>query len=220
MIIVSTLGFDERPVIRAASSAGFENIEKIVLIRPVNDDPRALKAVSEIKKIAVMAGLREEDIVSLRVDPLDFWGSVSLIYELLLGAAEESREIMLCLGGGLRALVIEAFTAFTLLPYRVRTRFRLRIDLESGRGSITLTGGEIILDTRLSENEEAVLRLLAEEPGLTLTMISDRLVKPVSTIHRVLKKLVERRLVRRIGAKYYLGQPGLTLLKIIGVQKQ
>ncbi|ABN69432.1 CRISPR-associated HTH regulatory protein, Csa3 family [Staphylothermus marinus F1] len=216
MILIATLGFDERPVLHALSEAGFGNVDKIILIRPANDDPRAVKAVSEIKKIAVISGLRDEDVISYRVEVSDFWGSVRMIHELFLDHARNNNEIILCLGGGLRALVLETFTAFILLTPKLRSVFRVRIDLETGAGSIIISGAEIFTNTSLSRNELEVLRIILEEPGITLSRISDRIVKPASSIHRILKKLLDRGFVRREGNKYYLSPAGRAVLEIVG----
>jgi len=219
MIIVATLGFDERPVLHAISETGFRGIEKIFLIRPFGDDPRAVKAVSEIKKLASIANLSDEDVVSYRVDVGDFWGSVAMIHMLLREVAKNTEDYaVLCLGGGLRALVLETYTGFILLPLDERKKFRVRIDLETGDYVIILRGEEMFLDTRVSSSEIEVLETLREEPGLTLTEVSDKLVKPTSTIHRVLKKLCSRNLVVRKENKYYLSPAGESLLKILETQ--
>lgn len=216
MIIVATLGFDERPVLHAISETGFKGVEKIFLIRPFNDDPRAVKAVSEIKKLASIANLGDEDVVSYRVDVRDFWGSVAMIHRLLREVAKNTGDyVVLCLGGGLRALVLETYTSFILLSLDERRKFKVRIDLETGDHVIVLRGEEIFLDTRVSSSELEILETLREEPGLTLTEISDKLIKPTSTVHRVLKKLCSRNLVVRRENKYYLSPAGESLLKII-----
>ncbi len=216
LIIVATLGFDERPVIHAISQAGFKGIEKIFLIRPFSDDPRAIKAVSEIKKIASIAGLGDEDVISYRVEVEDFWRSVAMIHMLLREAVQNSEDyVVLCLGGGLRALVLEAYNGFILLPIELRKKIIVRIDLETGKKTIVLRGEEILLDTKLSSSELEILETLSKESGLTLTEISDKLVKPASTIHRVLKKLCTRSLVVKRENRYYLSPAGESLLKII-----
>jgi len=219
MIIVSTLGFDERPVLRALSETGFKGVEKILLIRPLDDDPRAVKAVSEIKKIASIAGLRDEDIISYRVDPRHFWESVSIIYDLLDKTAGETDNAVLLLGGGLRALIIETYTAFLLLSSSKRSRYIVRIDLETGDYTVVVPGAEIILNTMLNPLERRVLEIIKEKPGASLTDVSDMLVKPTSTIHRVLKRLLEKGLVEKRNRKYYLTSSGRIALKIIKEHK-
>lgn len=216
MIIVATLGFDERPVIRALSEAGFKGFSKIYLIRPIDDDPRAVKAVAEIKKISSMAGLRDEDVVSLRVDPRSFWESVSIVHDLLSSIAKGgSEEIHLLLGGGLRALVLEAYTAFILLTDNTRSKIKVRVDLETGDHTIIISGEELPPDTKLSEAEHRILEILGERPGLTMTDISDIMVKPASTTHRLLKKLLLRGLLVKKENRYYLSPKGRALLKIL-----
>ncbi|NPA98740.1 MAG: CRISPR locus-related DNA-binding protein [Crenarchaeota archaeon] len=219
MIIISTIGFDERPVLRALSETGFRGIEKIILIRPLDDDPRAVKAVSEIKKIASIAGLRDEDIVSYRVDPHHFWESVSLIYDLLENTMSGANSVVLLLGGGLRALIIETYTAFLLLSCSKRTKCIVRIDLETGDSTIVVPGAEIIVNTVLTPLEKRVLETIKEKPGASLTIISDVLVKPASTIYRVLKRLVDKGLVEKRNRKYFLTSSGKIALKIMARNK-
>ncbi len=215
---MATLGFDERPVIRTMSEKGFEGITKIYLIRPLDDDPRGSKAVAEIRKIASIAGVSDEDVVSFRVDPRMFWESVSLIHDLMASILASSREeVVVLLGGGLRALILEAYTAFLLIPCDARSRLRLRIDLEIGGQPIIINGGEIpIRNIDISDAELRILEVVAANPGLNLTGISDVLVKPTSTIHKSLKRLLAHGLLAREGNKYYLSQLGRILLRLIG----
>ncbi len=217
MIIVATLGFDERPVVRTISEKGFEGIAKIYLIRPLDDDPRASKAIAEIKKIASIAGVSDEDVVSFRTDPRRFWESVSLIHDLITSIlASSGEEVMFLLGGGLRALILEAYTAFLLIPRDARSRIKLRIDLEIGGQPIILDGGEIpIKNIDVSDAELRILEVLAANPGLNLTGVSDVLVKPTSTIHKSLKKMLAHGLLVREGNKYYLSQLGRIMLRIM-----
>lgn len=219
MIITATLGFDERPVLHAVSEAGFHNIEKIYLIRPQEDDPRAVKAVSEIKKIAVLSGLRDEDVISFRVEVRDFWGAVVLINKLYREIISSvSDKMILCLSGGFRALVLEAYTAYILLSMEDRAKTVLRIDLETGDYRILISGVEIITGMDISRNELEVLKTLSAMGGLTLSEISNILVKPVSTIHRVLKKLLEKKYVVKKNNKYYITPAASSLLRIMGVE--
>ncbi len=213
-IIISTLGFDERPVIRSLASIGFRDVEKIVLIRPYEDDQRAVKAVSEIKKIASMASLRDEDIVSYRVDVYDYWLSISMIYNLYMEYVSLDKNIIVCLGGGLRALVLEAYTALILLPNNLRRSIIIRIDLETGKNTIVLRGEEILTSLEISSQQYRVLELLEDEPGLYLSKISYEIDKPVSTTYRVLKKLVEQGYIEKRENRYYLTSKGKALLNI------
>jgi len=214
MIIIATLGFDERPVVRSLAEAGFRGVDKIVLIRPIDDDQRAVKAVSEIKKIASMAGLSDEDIISYRVDVHDFWSSTSMIYSLFLENLREESFIVLCLGGGLRALVLEAYTAFILLPHYLRKKIRVRIDLETGRDSIVIGGEEFIIDLGRLDKEYMVLKVVKENPGINLSTLSYKIGKPVSTTHRLLKRLVEKGFLEKKDGQYYLTGAGRAFLKI------
>lgn len=212
MIIIATLGFDERPVIRSMAETGFENIDRIVLICPHNTDQRAVKAISEIMRIASIASIRNEDIVVHRVNVNNFWKSVASIYKLILKYYEEGGNILLCLSGGLRALILESYTAFILIPLSLKKNIKLRIDLETGLHTIFLHGSEIVPSINRSDIEYMILEIVRRSPGANLTIISRKIDKPVSTTHRILKRLLDQGLIRREGNKYYLADAGEVLL--------
>jgi len=123
-------------------------------------------------------------------------------------------EAIICLSGGLRVLVIETYTALLLLPEEYRAKTIVRIDLESSSSSVSLKGSALLTDLHLREIEYNILSILYGEPGLNLSSISDRIVKPVSTTWRVLKKMVDKNLLVKEDNSYYLSSKGLTIFKL------
>ncbi|OYT39709.1 MAG: hypothetical protein B6U89_03670 [Desulfurococcales archaeon ex4484_58] len=186
----------------------------MVLIKPSIDDPRAVKAVSEIKKIASLTGISEDRVVVVKIDVEDFWKSIVSIYKVLIDVIRSVDEAIICLSGGLRVLVIETYTALLLLPEEYRAKTIVRIDLESSSSSVSLKGSALLTDLHLREIEYNILSILYGEPGLNLSSISDRIVKPVSTTWRVLKKMVDKNLLVKEDNSYYLSSKGLTIFKL------
>jgi len=214
-ILLATLGFDERHVIRSLLAMGMGGVSKIVLLVPSWDiDERTRKAVQEIKNIAGLAGIKEENILLHRVDIEDFWTAVSQIMdifkkEILRG----NSKFKISLGGGLRALVIEAYTA-ALLVKQENIDIDIRIDIEARDKSIEINPKNIPICETPTTLELEILEKLQENPSITLTRLSKILEKPKTTIWKTVKKLEEKHLVEKKDNKYILTTKAKTLLKI------
>lgn len=213
-IIISTLGFDERPVIRSLGNLGFRNVKKIFLLRPVKSDPRSDKAVSEIRRVAVLAGVNDEDIVVKEINVYDFWSSIAEINMLLRRQASGGKRIILNISGGLRILVLEAFYALLLLPDDVKKNIRVQVEPETGSGGILFDASELITRLEIPQTMLDALRIISETPGVNLSTLSRLLIKPTSTTWRMLEKLVKEGLVEKKGRGYYATPKGAALYKL------
>ncbi len=213
--LIATLGFDERHVIRSLLSMGMEGVRWIVLLLPDWPmDERSLQAVKEIKRIAGLAGLRMEDVVVKHVKVEDFWSAVSTIITVFTEwYTRGSEKFILSLGGGLRALVLEAYTATLFLPKDIARRTVIRIDMEAKPASITIERSNIPLCLQPTEQEIRVLRKLLENPA-TLTNLSRELGIPKTTTWKILNRLQENNLVAKEENTYKITELGKTLLKI------
>ena len=213
-IIVSTLGFDERPVIRSLGNLGFRNVKKIFLLRPIKSDPRSDKAVSEIRRVTVLAGISDKDIIVKEIDVYDFWSSVAEINTFLRRQASSGNKVIFNISGGLRILVIEAFYALLLLPDESKKNIRVQVEPETGSGSILIDASELITSLEIPQTILDALRIISETPGINLSTLSRLMVKPASTTWRILDRLVKEGLVEKKGRGYYVTSKGAALYKL------
>ncbi len=215
-ILVATLGFDERHVIRSIISMGMGGIEEIILLVPDwGLEERTVKAIEEIRRIAELAGIASSRIRVEKIKVEDFWRAVSRTIELLREEyMKGASEIILSLGGGLRILVLETYTAVMLIEESIRKRIKIRIDIETkGEGTI-IDGDEIPLCIELTPTERIVLREIVDKRITTLKQLTQTLEIPRSTIWKTLDKLLKKKLLIKQDKQYIPTKTAETLIKI------
>ncbi len=217
-VLIATLGFDERHVVRSMLRLGFGGVEKIVLLVPRGGvEERTKRAIEEIERLASIAGVTE--IIVEEIPTEDFVDSVATIYGLLKKALSMEREVMVSLGGGLRALVIETLVAVFMLPRKDRDRVEVVSDLETGRGSISFRASLLpFVSPSFSEIEEKILRYLKDRGCRSLTDISEGLSIPRSTAWKGIDRLRDMELVVKTNGCYRLTEKGLLVAKVISSQ--
>lgn len=191
--IVAVLGFDERHVIKSILRLGFRNIDSVHLIIPKRkeEDRRAVEALQRIRGLAETAGVSK--IEEHRVNYTDFDESVLQIADVLASAASGGSEMVLSLGGGMRALVVEAYTAALSLPDGLRRSIKVAMDFETGEGFVEVEPH--IPAYRTLSREEALILEEAERGEATPTKISKRLGIPKSTAWKRLSRMADEGLL-------------------------
>ena len=210
-VLIATLGFDERHVIRSLLRIGYRDISKIYLLIPSWDiDSRTRRAIDEITKISVVAGLSREDVVITKINILDIYDSVRDIIKLLHELLNSHDHIYLSLGGGLRILILETFLSIMLLDRSLRKRIDILIDVES-RDKYIVLNTAIPIHYIPSEVEQAVLKELIGNP-LSFGELLDRLGVPRTTLWKALNKLQKQDLIIQKDAKYHITMSGKIIL--------
>lgn len=215
-ILVASLGFDERHVIRSVIGMGMGGIDEIILLVPDwGLEERTIEAIEEIEKIAELAGISSRRIRVEKIKVEDFWKAVSRIIELLReGYMKGVDEIIVSLGGGLRILVLETYTAVILIEEGIRKKIKIKIDIETkGKGPL-IEGEEIPLCIELTPTEKIVLREIVDKRKATLKQLTETLEIPRSTIWKILSKLVKKKLLIKHGKQYTPTKTAETLIKI------
>ena len=213
--LIASLGFDERHVIRNLLRIGFKGIKKIILLIPSWDiDSRTKRAIDEIVKIAVIAGLERNSIVTYRVDVKNLYNAVKAIYRLFRELVnEEVDKVIVSLGGGLRALIIEAFLAIILLDRNTREKITVIVDLETGEDYIVVDPS-MPFNYIPSENEVLVLNKLFQMP-MSFKELLETTKLPRTTLWKTLCRLQENKLVKQQESKYAITEIG----KIISLKQ-
>lgn len=198
--IVAVMGFDWRHVVKSILRIGFKKVTSIHLILPPWDDGRARDGINRIKEIATSAGLSEDKVIIHKHDPLKLGETVLGIAKLFVDLIPEG-DVLLSLGGGMRALVVEALIAALSLDPAVRKRIKVVIDLEGHEESVEFGADEVALySLRLpgGQGENAVLDLAVKKGFVTPKLVADKLGKPKSTSHALIKALERKGLLRRV----------------------
>ncbi len=213
--LLATLGFDERHVIKSLIDIGMSGVKTIVLLVPDwGLDDRTVKAIDTIWNIAGLTGIPRDNIIVREVTVLDPWKGVrdvmNTLYEIYLTGVDE---IIVSLGGGLRALVIETYTATLLVNPEIARKITVRVGVEGKSDYISFRIEEIPICLRISEQEKTVLKTIAEGVN-SLSEIARKTGLPRSTTWKTLQKLYEKKIVEKKNRQYYLTRLGETILKL------
>ena len=199
--IVAVLGFDERHVVRSILRLGFRNASSIHLILPDREeiDKRSAEAIERIRGLADAAGVGGVKVHRVNFESFD--EAVLQIADILASVILGGSEAILSLGGGMRALVIEAYAASLSLPEELRKYLKIVIDFETGEGYAEIEP-RIPSYRTLSEEEVLILRE-AERGEATPTKISEKLHIPKSSAWKKLAQMVEEGLlVKEVKGSY------------------
>jgi len=212
--LVATLGFDERHVVKSLIDIGMSNVVYIILLVPNwGLDERSRKAISMITNIAGLAGIEESRVIVYEVDVLDFFDSIreilDMFNELYLRGVDE---FILSLGGGLRILVIEAYTAALMAPKHISEKIVVRIGIEGRVEHVSFNIKNLPLCLQISEHELTILEKLKKQIT-SISELSRETNTPRSTIWKTLQKLYQKNLVNKLGSRYVITELGKALLK-------
>lgn len=108
-----TLGYTEWPVVSSLVKHGLEPGDRIVTIVPSKSDARSSAAIQEIRNFLskFSPGVSLE---VLTVDVVKFEQAVATILKRLFKEKKEGRNVIVNLSGGMRILILEAYTALVL----------------------------------------------------------------------------------------------------------
>jgi len=193
--IVAVLGFDERHVVRSILRLGFRNVDSIQLIVPDKQemDRRTAEAINRIRKLANAAAVSR--VETHKVDYEDFDKAVLQIADILASVTLGGSNTVLSLGGGMRVLVIEAYTAVLSMPEELRKYVKIVIDFETGEGYVEVKPH--IPSYRLLSKDEILILKEAEKGEATPTKISKKLGIPKSSAWKKLAQMVKEGLLTK-----------------------
>jgi len=193
--IVAVLGFDERHVVRSILRLGFRNVDSIQLIVPDKQemDRRTVEAINRIRKLANAAAVSRGE--THKVDYEDFDKAVLQIADILASVTLGGSNTVLSLGGGMRVLVIEAYTAVLSMPEELRKYVKIVIDFETGERYVEVKPH--IPSYRLLSKDEILILKEAEKGEATPTKISKKLGIPKSSAWKKLAQMVKEGLLTK-----------------------
>jgi CRISPR locus-related DNA-binding protein len=212
MNVITTLGFDISHIMLVITKSGVKPSKIIVLVGTIKDevDQRVETAYTMLKQFATMINVKIERI---EIDVTEFDKSVEEILKIL----EENIPAILDIGGGLRLLVIETYTAYTMLSPTKMNNITLYTVLE-GRNELihidlkTLKK-RIATNRILNDTYKAVLKIIEEKGIATPKEILEQLNRDNPNkitkqyLSKLLARLVDLGLVEKIERGKYKYKP-------------
>ncbi|MEM1831009.1 MAG: hypothetical protein QXZ48_08575 [Zestosphaera sp.] len=177
-------------------------------------DSRSLVAYNSFEHVAMTLGVECERV---GVEVLRFSEAVEVIRNVMVRHASSESSVILDLGGGLRMLVVEAFTALLSLPQSVRKYFRVLLYVEGQNRRVELSSDDIIGElsrgkeifwSRLSYLERVILERMEYNTPYKLNQIHEMITQVGENITkqnltRILNKLIKKEYVERIKKGVY-----------------
>ncbi|MDT7889064.1 MAG: CRISPR-associated CARF protein Csa3 [Desulfurococcales archaeon] len=183
--LVTTIGFDERFVVRALIRY-LENIDHFIGILSTPIEQRALQAISNIKnfidKYVVDSGKRLA-YEFIEIDITDPYEAIAKLKRIFTS----NNEYVVNLSGGMRALTIVTFIAFIIS----RARGEIEIELENLQGRISIDP-RIITAGPLSSDEEKIVNTIKKLGRATYRDIMKETGIPRATLFKHLSSLRSR----------------------------
>jgi CRISPR locus-related DNA-binding protein len=198
--LVTTIGFDERFVVRALIRY-LENIDHFIGILSTPIEQRALQAISNIKnfidKYVVDSGKRLA-YEFIEIDITDPYEAIARLKRIFTS----NNEYIVNLSGGMRALTIATFIAFIIS----RARGEIEIELENLQGRISIDP-RIVTAGPLNSDEEKIVNTIKKLGRATYRDIMKETGIPRATLFKHLSSLRSRGVIdqQREGRNtYYL----------------
>jgi CRISPR-associated protein Csa3 len=184
-VLVTTIGFDERFVVRALIRY-LENIDHFIGILSTPIEQRALQAISNIKsfieKYVVDSG-KKLTYEFVEIDVADPYEAIARLKRIFT----PNDEYIVNLSGGMRALTIITFIAFIIS----RARGEIEIELENLQGRISIDP-KIITAGPLNSDEEKIVNTIKKLGRATYRDMMKETGIPRATLFKHLSSLRSR----------------------------
>ncbi|HDM89000.1 MAG TPA: CRISPR locus-related DNA-binding protein [Candidatus Bathyarchaeota archaeon] len=195
---ISTLGFTESLVLAPIIRLGLNRDDRVIILVPggLGGEDRTENTLRKLRDMlnAISGGAFDMQTVSIPVD--DFAEAVRMIRRIIIEEAErENRMVYVNVSGGMRALVIEAYTATLIARIMRRNVAFTELELEGSAGSIKMI--PITFPKRFAETKRRILKELAEKGApMGMRELSKRTGLSLPTLSRNLREMVQDNLIK------------------------
>ena len=202
MNIITTLGFDISHTLLVITRSSVRPSKIIALVGSIKGeiDQRAESAFTMLKQFASMINV---DIERVDIEVTE----VDKAIEKILSVLENNLPAILDIGGGLRLLVIETYTAYMLLSPSKIDNITLYIALEGRNQLINIDiktiKKKLTTSKMLSDMQKTILKIIEEKEVITPKEILDKLTKngikiTKQQLSKTLTKLINIGLIEKI----------------------
>jgi len=193
---VSTFGFTESLVLAPIVKIGLNKNDKIIVLLPADlgEEERASNALKKLEEMLRVISGGAFVLETQKVPVSDFVKAVNIIRRLLEREAEKNK-VYVNISGGMRALVIEAYSA-TLLARSIKPNIHFtELELEGSTGSLKIL--PIIFPQQFSQTKRRILQELKKHKASLKTVdLSRNLQLSLSTLSRNLREMEADGLVK------------------------
>ena len=195
VVVLLTLGFEEKFAVRALVRRGLEVGDLVVLVTdPIID--KVAKVINYVKEfLKYFEGI---DIQVFEVSEVhEFTQAISKIKGLIKELLDKYEYMIINLSSGMRALVVEVLMATTLLPKELKERIIVELDTEDGKAIVEIPKDLIIIinPPNLGVKEDIIKVIIKEGGEADIYTIAHKLGKDETTIRRQLETLKDLRLI-------------------------
>ncbi len=193
---VSTLGFTESLVLAPIIKLGLNRDDKLIILIPsgLGGEDRTENTLRKLRDMlnAISGGSFNMQTVSIPVD--DFSEAVRLIRDIIIKEAED-RAVYVNVSGGMRALIIETYTA-TLIARTMRRNITFtELELEGSAGRLEII--PITFPKQFTETKRRILKELAKEDrSIGMRELAKKTSLSLSTISRNLREMAKDNLIK------------------------
>jgi len=187
MIIVITLGFDEKFALRAVSRRGLKDEDEVMVLVPKPIDERSERVFQNFKTILEKA-FQNPTVRRADIETRNFSKAITEIIEVF--SKRVSEKFLINLSGGLRALILETLLSASILNLNAE----VEVELEDSSTTISFP----LEWCHLPKLDQASLRILQalELEQLRLSDIVKLCKISKSTAWRKLRRLCEKGILK------------------------
>ena len=219
-VIISTVGFDEKLVIRSMLKLGIKEDYDIILVYSLSggeyEQKKVRSAIESIRNVLVPLGV---SVFEVNVPVKDIVLDVGCIIEALRKRGAES--IVALLVGGMRILIIEVLIALILYKYFINPKVKIIFYTmrEDGLYGASLPL-ELIHPPKLTDRELSVLKIICSiGEAVSRPKLVDRLSSELETseslIYKVINSLMEKGVIEVRDSSIKLTLLGAMLCKVV-----
>lgn len=165
--LIVTLGFHSDIGLRRIADRGVKTADRILVIFGPSI-PASEKAVKEFKLYASKAGVKEENMQTLRIDPAEPWKGIPAIAQKIREVCGD-RSIVVEAGGGLRGITVMLMLAL----FSMKRSFSVETSIEGTDSDLEIPEGFIqFLMSRLGTKDSQLLRAVLNSGNMSVKDIA------------------------------------------------
>ncbi|MEB3691951.1 MAG: CRISPR-associated CARF protein Csa3, partial [Caldisphaeraceae archaeon] len=188
-LFIATLGFHEDVVLRILNKyyAGAGDVIKVFTLHPAAG--AAKKAFEYLRTDLIKLGISNDNIKLIEVPEGDMVESLSLFINEISESGEKPEEIIFCLGGGSRIVVVPATIASMIISLS-GIKVKISITSEAYTGGITEASADwFSIPAFISEQRIRLLEAIGNNEGANIAKISNILGQKEKTIKNRISEL-------------------------------